>query len=132
MFISVIESKSSLNSIFEIVVKSFAFTFDSTPPPIKYFIVSSLLIGAIPNVFVFKKIERLYINGVLNSTISRVATPVSNSATVKVGADFNLGTAGSLNYHFTGRIAQVSIYNRVLSTTEIQQNFNTSKTRFGL
>jgi hypothetical protein len=73
-----------------------------------------------------------YINGVLDSTISRVGTPVSNSATVKIGADFNLGTTGSLNYHFTGRIAQVSIYNRVLTATEIQQTFNTLKTRFGL
>lgn len=73
-----------------------------------------------------------YINGVLDSTISRVGTPVSNSATVKVGADFNLGTTGSLNYHFTGRIAQVSIHNRVLSATEIRQTYNTTKPRFGL
>jgi hypothetical protein len=73
-----------------------------------------------------------YINGVLDSTVARVATPVSNNATVKVGADFSIGTSGVLDYRFTGRIAQVSIYNRVLSTTEIQQNFNATKTRFGL
>jgi hypothetical protein len=73
-----------------------------------------------------------YINGVLDSTISRVGTPVSNNATVKIGADFSMGTSGVLDYRFTGRIAQVSIYNRVLPTIEIQQNYNATKTRFGL
>ena len=33
---------------------------------------------------------------------------------------------------FVGDISQVSVYNRALSSTEIQQNYNTTKTRFGL
>jgi hypothetical protein len=33
---------------------------------------------------------------------------------------------------FTGKIAVVQIYNRILSATEILQNYNTTKPRFGL
>ena len=38
---------------------------------------------------------------------------------------------GSASY-FNGNIAQVQIYNRALSATEVQQNYNALKQRFGL
>jgi hypothetical protein len=44
---------------------------------------------------------------------------------IEVGRD-------ALGRYFTGDIAQALIYNRALSATEIQQNFNFSKPRFGL
>jgi hypothetical protein len=34
--------------------------------------------------------------------------------------------------YFKGDIAQVSVYNRALSATEIQQNFNATRSRYGL
>ena len=65
----------------------------------------------------------IYVNGVLRNTISQTAT-----------ADFNsivLGTrlAGNL---WNGICYSFSMYNRVLSTSEVAQNYNATKTRFGL
>jgi len=39
---------------------------------------------------------------------------------------------GSSASYFNGNIAQVQIYNRALSATEVQQNYNALKQRFGL
>jgi hypothetical protein len=40
--------------------------------------------------------------------------------------------AGGVNRYFNGNIPSVSMYNRALTTTEILQNYNAIKTRFGL
>jgi len=46
---------------------------------------------------------------------------------------FIIGRQGELNAeYFSGNIAQVSIYNRALTASEIQQNYNALKGRFGL
>ena len=68
----------------------------------------------------------LYLNGslVLTTTVKK-ATPVT---TLVLGA----GAADGTIQNFNGNISQAFFYNRVLSTTEIQQNYNTTKTRFGL
>jgi hypothetical protein len=49
--------------------------------------------------------------------------------TPRIGLGF-----GSFNLprYFQGRISNVQIYNRALSSTEILQNYNATKTRFGL
>jgi hypothetical protein len=66
----------------------------------------------------------LYINGVLDSTYTALKTaPVSTGC--------NIGSYGTGNL-LNGRIAQASIYNRSLSATEIQQNFNALRGRFGV
>ena len=52
-----IANKSSSNSILWIFIKSPTLTFDATPPPVKYFICNTCPAGAIPNVFVFKKLD---------------------------------------------------------------------------
>jgi len=45
----------------------------------------------------------------------------------------NIGVDGDNSSEpFGGSIAIVQIYNRALSATEILQNFNMTKTRFGL
>jgi hypothetical protein len=46
----------------------------------------------------------------------------------------NLGTSrpGGLNFAYGGNIAITQIYNRALSATEILQNYNAQKSRFGL
>jgi len=63
----------------------------------------------------------IYING------SSVATGTTNGF---VGTD-NI-RVGSSWVVFTGNISQASIYNRALTAQEIQQNFNATKSRFGL
>lgn len=67
---------------------------------------------------------QIYGNGnqLSNSTISNMSTSISN-----------IGRYITLNIHYLkGNLASYKIYNRSLSTTEILQNYNTTKNRFGL
>jgi hypothetical protein len=46
---------------------------------------------------------------------------------------YTLGKRGDVfGGYAKGNISNTSLYNRALSATEIQQNYNTTKTRFGL
>ena len=67
---------------------------------------------------------RVYINMGTPSTIARVHA---------VGLPILLATRqrGGTNY-WSGNIANVQVYNRALSLSEMLQNYNTVKTRFGL
>lgn len=66
----------------------------------------------------------LYINGVLQDSSSLTAPNTSGNST-------NIGR-WSTNTFFNGDIYNVKIYNRALSSTEITQNYNALKGRFGL
>ena len=70
---------------------------------------------------------RIYINGVENNTGSLYAdrTGTSQSQT----SNFELGLHDG---NLTGNIALSSMYNKVLSPSEVLQNFNYTKDRFGL
>jgi hypothetical protein len=70
---------------------------------------------------------RIYINGTLDNTKSRTGTIPVGSNTVYIGYN-PVGEALVYN----GRISQTSIYNRALSAQEILQNYNATKTRYGL
>jgi hypothetical protein len=71
---------------------------------------------------------KFYVNGVL---IWTGAAPVASAGSnVEIGRANYLGGAGSR--FFVGRISIVNIYNRELSSTEITQNYNEQKSRFGL
>lgn len=48
---------------------------------------------------------------------------------VTIGKGFHLGGGERI---FTGRVSNVSIYNKALTTAEIQQNFNALRSRYGL
>ena len=50
---------------------------------------------------------------------------------VTATAEFSVGCIND-NYHVNGNIAQVQIYNRALTASEVQQNFNATKSRYGL
>jgi len=71
---------------------------------------------------------RNYINGVQegSGTVQNIDITTSGSRTLRVGRRSN--NFGS----FPGNIAQVSIYNRALTASEIQQNYKATKGRFGL
>ena len=56
----------------------------------------------------------------------------ASTATFTGGNVVYVGAYEPASNLLTGRIAIAQIYNRVLSATEIQQNYNTTKTRFGL
>ena len=67
---------------------------------------------------------KIYINGVLENSSTLSAVPFQNSATINVGR-------GDSRYT-NGNIASVRVYNRALSSSEILQNYNAQKSRFGL
>ncbi len=68
-----------------------------------------------------------YVNGILSGTSSsRTGFSAVTNTVLNIGYD--TGT----NEYFQGRIAQVMVYNRVLTSTEILQNYNATRSRFGL
>jgi hypothetical protein len=69
---------------------------------------------------------RIYVNGALKNTRAQTGTLGSNSITAKVG------TYQGTNYNLNGRIANVSIYNRALSASEIKNNFEATRDRYGI
>jgi hypothetical protein len=70
-----------------------------------------------------------YLNGIQNFTST------AGNANISYQSDRNLRIGGvvfSLERNYKGNIASTQIYNRVLSATEVLQNYNSTKTRFGL
>lgn len=69
-----------------------------------------------------------YTNGTfVNSTSITHYPPPAN-----VEVDMGFANNSTKYVYFRGTINQLSYYNRALSATEILQNYNTTKTRFGL
>jgi hypothetical protein len=74
-------------------------------------------------------IKRIYVNGVLRATSTTLSGTVTQNTT---GAAF-IGIYGNFaGYPFNGRISNTTIYNRALTATEVSQNYNALKSRFGL
>lgn len=69
---------------------------------------------------------KIYINGALNNTTTTSGTLSTNGTTGWIGS------YRDYLYPMNGNISVVQFYNRVLSATEILQNYNVQKTRFGL
>jgi hypothetical protein len=73
--------------------------------------------------------NKVYKNGVLFSTSS-------NFSTFSTGNTDNTLSVGRINsanlWYWNGGVSSVGIYNRALSASEILQNFNATKSRFGL
>ena len=72
-------------------------------------------------------IAKFYVNGVLNSSLSGTYNNTGTVSDLNVGLDNCCGSR-----YFKGKIAKSSIYNRELTSTEVLQNFNAIKGRFGL
>jgi hypothetical protein len=67
----------------------------------------------------------LYLNGYQENTNASTTTFTGNG-------EILVGAYGTGSNCFTGRVASVSIYNRILSASEILQNFNATRGRFGI
>jgi hypothetical protein len=67
---------------------------------------------------------KLYLNGVLDGTNANTTT-FNNFGELQIGAYANANL-------FTGRISLAMVYNRALSQQEISQNFNATRSRFGI
>ena len=72
----------------------------------------------------------VYINGSLYNTLSSLPSgnyyPTSGNPPIYIGCNKNIAD------FWTGQMSQISYYSRALSSSEIVQNFNATKTRFGL
>jgi hypothetical protein len=66
----------------------------------------------------------IYVNGVLSQSLSSNVNITTNNV--------NLGRWQNGGRQYNGNIAQVSIYNRALTAQEIQQNFNATRSRYGI
>ena len=69
--------------------------------------------------------SKYYINGVFGAT-----TSYSGEINIADTYTFNIGKGN--DSFFPGSISTVSLYNRVLSATEVQQNFNALRGRYGI
>jgi len=73
-------------------------------------------------------VAKVYLNGIEQNSVTKAFTIGSwNDSNVTIG---RRGTIAQR--YFPGNIATVHAYNRVLSSTEILQNYNAQKSRFGL
>ena len=70
---------------------------------------------------------RLYLNGVITGN-----TTTGGPVTLNSSQPLQIGTRGIDANWYNGNISQASIYNRALSAQEVLQNYNSTKTRFGL
>jgi len=94
-----------------------------------------LPVGILPqntwyNIAVTRKVDNtfdFYYNGIKQTLRSGDTTPVSGSYNIS-----RLGAIVGGGRYWNGNIAQILIYNKALSSTEVLQNYNATKTRFGL
>jgi hypothetical protein len=70
----------------------------------------------------------LYYDGVATSVGTNQVGTLSQTS----NGEYNVGRFGSYGAYFTGNVGIAQVYDRALSATEILQNFNATKTRFGL
>ena len=74
--------------------------------------------------------RRTYVNGALATSDAQTGSIATNAGGMSIGVygGFN----GLRGYYYNGSIASVKVYNRALSATEITQNYEAQKSRFGL
>jgi len=70
--------------------------------------------------------NKLYVNNSIAQSTAAVGTPVSSQGGIRLMRRWDLTD------YWGGNLATVKIYNRALSSQEIQQNYNAQKTRFNL
>jgi hypothetical protein len=78
--------------------------------------------------------EVLYVNGVsqFTTTLSAGTLVTTGGSLVLAQEQDSIGGSFDPNQAFGGNITIVKVYNRILTTTEVLQNYNATKSRFGL
>jgi hypothetical protein len=79
------------------------------------------------NILSQKKLEMYMNSSLINSTTYSTLNNITTTASIKVGY-----RGFDANTYFAGKIAKLQIYNRALTQQEILQNYNATKSRFGL
>jgi hypothetical protein len=68
----------------------------------------------------------IYYNGVLDTTVALTVTNFSTNAV------FRMGSFTNNQFYYTGNISHYAVYNRALTANEVLQNFNATRSRFGV
>jgi hypothetical protein len=71
-------------------------------------------------------------NGVGTLYLDNVSRSTTNFGDTSRTDAIRIATADTAQYFFAGRIASARIYNRALSASEVNQNFNANLRRFGI
>lgn len=71
-------------------------------------------------------------NGVGTLYLDNVSRSTTNFGATSRTDAIRIATADTTQYFFAGRIASARIYNRALSASEVNQNFNANRRRFGI
>lgn len=74
--------------------------------------------------------RRLYINGTLVNSDTQSGTINTSSSGMSIGVYG--GYSGSRGYYYNGNLAICRVYNRELTESEVSQNFNALRGRFGI
>ena len=72
----------------------------------------------------------LYLNGNMVASGTVLTSNNPNAKYTRLG--YNTWAGGGISNYLNGNISQTSIYNRVLSSQEVLQNFNALRNRFGI
>ena len=71
----------------------------------------------------------MYVNGAFDESGTFTGSRQTNNVPLKIGGPY---TDGMSNYMMAGRIANLLIYNKALTASEIKSNFNAHRSRFGI
>ena len=74
---------------------------------------------------------KVYGDGITNTNTTTCGSGAIDSTILSLGATIN-DNGGRQRDWFNGNISQVSVYNRALTAGEIAQNFNATRSRFGI
>lgn len=74
--------------------------------------------------------SQLYVNGVLVDSDDRTMLDTESDVPFEIGR--NTAAGGAAGNYFNGKIASIKLYDSALSPSEVQQNFNALRGRFGL
>ena len=78
-------------------------------------------------------VMRVYVNGVESGTsYSASGTIAANTEQLTIGVRYRIRASGTDDSFFSGNIYSTKIYNRALTSSEILNNYNMMKGRFGL
>ena len=70
--------------------------------------------------------RKIYLNGQLDNSAAYSSGIYSTNIGLEIGAQINN------QYNYNGKLGSVRIYDRALSASEVKQNYNALKSRFGL
>lgn len=76
--------------------------------------------------------RRLYINGVLVGSDTQTGTISTNNGGMSIGAYGGFAGAFGRGYFYNGNLSICRVYNRALTPSEVQQNFNATRGRYGI